>query len=1002
MWRSLDDLAGDPAFREMVGREFPAYADEMLAPSRRDFLKLMGASVALAGMTACRRWPMENIVPLSHRPEGYVPGNTLQYATAFELGGAAMGLLVTSYDGRPIKIEGNPLHPASLGATDPLAQATILQLYDPDRSTDVVQRETVGEGNVQTFDAFASWAGPTFEAFRKSGGRGLRVLAEPSGSPTMADLRARFAAAFPKAAWVEWDPLTRDNAREGAALAFGRPMRALYALDRADVIVAFDADILFDDPQAIPNARAWAKRRRAADGTMNRLWAIEPGFTNTGGSADHRIAVQSALVPVLMGRLAVKLREQGAALPVGADTLANAISRFWGHPYDDPRIDAVAKDLLAARGRGLVAVGPRQPAAVHALAHVLNAALGNDGAAVWYAEDPDPARPSHREAIGKLAAEMGAGLVDAVVVIGGNPAYDAPGDLDLAAKLAAVKNTVRLGLYDDETSAVCRWHLPQAHYLEAWGDARAWDGTAGIVQPLIEPLYGGRSAIELTSLMIEGRAGHGHDLVRRTWGAMLPAAGFDSAWQRVLHDGVAPETRFSAAAPTATTAWAGALAQLADTRQLAGAAVEVVFSRSFGFYDGRFANVGWLAELPEPVTKLTWDNAALIGPADATTLGVKKNGDVVRIEFAGKEISIPAYILPGQANGTVGLSLGWGRQKAGRIGDGLGVNVYPLRRSDALWRHDAKVVLTADHVELATTQDHHVVDALGKKELAIRAEELIRTGSLAEYKAHPGFAKEVIEIPAPAPLWTVHEYKGHKWGMAIDLTACTACNACTIACQAENNIPIVGKREVLRGREMHWIRVDRYFEGDPDEPRVAFQPMACHHCENAPCEQVCPVAATVHDHEGLNVMVYNRCIGTRYCSNNCPYKVRRFNWFNNHKHESAVEMMVFNPEVTVRARGVMEKCTYCLQRIEAVKIVAKNDRREIKDGEIVPACAQVCPTEAIAFGDLNLAGSAVAALHADARAYGVLEEVNTAPRTRYLARLRNPALDEAAHGEGKA
>jgi molybdopterin-containing oxidoreductase family iron-sulfur binding subunit len=428
----------------------------------------------------------------------------------------------------------------------------------------------------------------------------------------------------------------------------------------------------------------------------------------------------------------------------------------------------------------------------------------------------------------------------------------------------------------------------------------------------------------------------------------------------------------------------------------------VVVSRSFGFYDGRFANIGWLAELPEPITKLTWDNVALIGPSDAAALGVTRNGDVVAIESGGATISLPAFILPGQAKGSVGVSVGWGRTHAGRIGTGLGVNVYALRRADALWRHEAHVTATGGTIELATTQDHHVVDSLGKKEEAIRAEELIRTGSLAQYKAHPEFAKEMAEVPAPAPLWTLHEYKGHKWGMAIDLSACTACNACTIACQAENNIPVVGKREVLRGREMHWIRVDRYFEGDPDEARVAFQPMACQHCENAPCEQVCPVAATVHDHEGLNVMIYNRCVGTRYCSNNCPYKVRRFNWFNNHKHESAVEMMIHNPEVTVRARGVMEKCTYCIQRIESVKIAAKNERRDIRDGEIVPACAQVCPTEAIVFGDLNDTASRVAALHADPRVYGVLEEVNTGPRTRYLARLRNPAGGEAPHAEGKA
>jgi MoCo/4Fe-4S cofactor protein with predicted Tat translocation signal len=991
LWRSLDDLAGDPAYRELVGREFPAHADEMLAPSRRDFLRLMGASVALAGMTACRRWPTEHIVPLAHRPEGYVPGNTLQYATSFELGGAAIGLLVTSYDGRPIKIEGNPSHPQSLGATDPLAQATILQLYDPDRSTDVVERAKGGEAVARNRDAFAAWAGPHFAALRASGGQGLRVLAEPSGSPTLADLKARFSTTFPKATWVTWDPLSRDAAREGAALAFGRPLRAHLDLEKAEVIACFDADILSDDPAALANARAWARRRRAKDGTMNRLYAVEASYSLTGGSADHRIPVACALVPVVLGRLAEQLLQGGVQLPAGAEAVRSAVSRFAAHPHDVPRIAALAKDLIAARGKGAIVVGPRQPAAAHALAHVLNAALSNVGAAVWYSEDLEGERPSHREAIAKLAAEMGAGLVDTVVVLGGNPAYDVPSDLDFAKKLAGVKATVRLGLYDDETSAVCRWHVPQAHYLEAWGDARGWDGTAGIVQPLIEPLYDGTSAIELVATMIDGKPGHGYELVRRAWGAILPALDFEKSWRRVVHDGILPETRHAAVVPTMASSWADALSQLADVAPPSGSPMELVFARGWGVYDGRFANLGWLVELPDPITKLTWDNAALLNPGDAKTLGVTGDGDLLTIKANGKELSIPAFVVPGQAEGSVALALGWGRTTAGRVGTGIGVDVNPLRRNDHAWRCTAEVTRAHGSTALATTQDHHIVDSLGKKEQAIRAEELIRTGTLSEFKATPTFAKEMVELPEDAPLWKVHEYNGHKWGMAIDLSACTGCHACTIACQAENNIPVVGKSEVRRGREMHWIRVDRYFEGEPEAPLLAFQPMACHHCENAPCEQVCPVAATVHDHEGLNVMVYNRCVGTRYCSNNCPYKVRRFNWFNNHKRESAVAIMVYNPEVTVRARGVMEKCTYCIQRIETVKIAAKNDQRKIVDGEIVPACAQVCPTEAIVFGDLNDAGAKVRKLHDDPRCYGVLEEVNTKPRTRYLARLKNPA-----------
>ena len=996
LWRSLDELAGDPAYRELVSREFPSHADEMLAPSRRDFLKLMGASVALAGLTACRRWPSETIVPFSHLPEGYVPGATARYATSFELGGAAIGLLVTSYDGRPIKVEGNPLHPQSLGATDAYAQATVLQLYDPDRSTEILERVKGAEPASREKEIFAAWAGPFFAAHRASGGAGLRVLAEPSTSLTLADLKSRFAATFPKAVWVEWDPLSRDAAREGAAMAFGKPVRAHLALESADVIAAFDADILSDDPAALAHARAWARRRRAGDGTMNRLYAIEPAYSLTGGSADHRIAVTGALVPVVLGRLASRLIEAGMTLPAGTDGISAAIARHAAHPFDDPRIATLAKDLWSARGRGAIVVGPRQPAAAHALAHVLNVALGNAGKAVKYVEDPDGRRPSHNAAVTRLTSDMGSGLVDTLVVLGGNPVYDVPGELEFSATLAKVPTTVRLGLYDDETSAACHWHLPQAHYLEAWGDARGWDGTAGVVQPLIEPLYDGMSAIEVVSMMLDQKPVRGYDLVRHAWGAQLPATDFEKSWRRVVHDGVFDGARYESLDPQFVPGWGEALAALAGPQgPSSGDEMELVMTRGSGVHDGRFANLGWLVELPDPITKLTWDNAALLNPGDAKTLGVKASGDLVTIKTNGKAMTIPAFIAPGQAPGSVAVSLGWGRTRAGRIGTGTGVDANRVRSAGSMWRSTAGLSLAGGTLPLATTQDHHVVDTLGKTEEAVRAETLIRTGTLAEFRAHPEFAREMVELPEDAPLWAPHEYKGHKWGMAIDLTACTGCHACTIACQAENNIPVVGKSEVRRGREMHWIRVDRYFEGEPDAPRLAFQPMACHHCENAPCEQVCPVAATVHDHEGLNVMVYNRCVGTRYCSNNCPYKVRRFNWFNNHKSESAVAVMVYNPEVTVRSRGVMEKCTYCIQRIEVVKIDAKNDQRAIVDGEIVPACAQVCPTEAIAFGDLNDLASRVRKLHDDPRCYGVLEEVNTKPRTRYLARLRNPAEGQA-------
>jgi MoCo/4Fe-4S cofactor protein with predicted Tat translocation signal len=995
LWRSLDDLAGDKAFRDAVGREFPLYADEMLAPSRRDFLMLMGASVALAGMTACRRWPVEHIVPFANRPEDYVPGERLQFATSYDRNGAAIGLLVSSFDGRPIKIEGNPLHPMSLGATDPIAQGTLLQMYDPDRSTGLFERAGGGEGTARTWDEFAVWAEPILARHEASGGAGLRILAEPSSSPTLQAQKKRLETVYPQAVWVEWDPLTRDAEREGARLAFGRPLRRHLDLGKADVVLALDADLFLDDPAGLSHTRAWARRRKGGDGAMNRMWAVEAGYSLTGASADHRIPVQSALVPVVLGRIAARMLRSGLALPAGCEGLRDAIERFEGHPFDDPRLDTIAADLLAARGRGAIAVGPRQPAAAHALATALDAALGNSGNAATYTEDPDPARPGHLEAITKLASDLGAGRVETLVILGGNPAFDAPADLDLAKRIGSVAQTIRVGLYDDETSALCRWHLPEAHYLEAWGDARGWDGTAGVVQPLIEPLYGGKSAIEVASYLAAGTWTPGYELVRTTWSTRLPAEGFEKAWRRVVHDGIQAGAA-PAVIPSVAAGWGGEVARLAEARQLGGDVMELLFAKSSGVHDGRFANCGWLVELPDPITKLTWDNAALLSPSDAEALGVKAIGDLVTVSLPAGSLVLPAFILPGQAKGSVTVNLGWGRTRAGRVGNGAGVDAYPLRTAGALWRTEAKLARTPGSAMLATTQDHWVVDTLGRKEEQVRAEELIRTGTLAEYRAKPGFAREMVEVPHAAPISTYPiEYTGHKWGMAIDLSSCIGCAACSIACQAENNIPVVGRKETWRGRDMQWIRVDRYFEGEPASPGLAFQPMTCHQCENAPCELVCPVAATVHDHEGLNVMVYNRCVGTRYCSNNCPYKVRRFNYFNNHKHETAVSMMVYNPEVTVRMRGVMEKCSYCVQRINAVKIAAKNAGRPIRDGEIVPACAQVCPAEAIAFGDLNDPHSRVRALHDDARCYGVLEEINTRPRTRYLARLRNPAESEA-------
>ncbi|HEX6851909.1 MAG TPA: TAT-variant-translocated molybdopterin oxidoreductase [Candidatus Polarisedimenticolaceae bacterium] len=988
-WRSLDDLADKPEFRELVRREFPLFADEMLAPSRRDFLKLMGASVALAGLTGCRRWPAELLVPFAHRPEGYVPGVPVQYATSMEIGGSVQGLLVTAYDGRPIKVDGNPMHPASLGGTDHLAQASVLQMYDPDREVRVSERQ--GEVFVERgWDAFLAHALPTMREHKADGGRGLRVLCEASSSPSLADLKARFLAAYPNASWHTWEPLNRDQEREGARLAFGRAVRTHYALAEAEVVLALDADLLMAHPDGVRYARHWGSRRSAAGGSMNRLYAVESVYSLTGGVADVRIPVQARMVAVVAGKVAAALLKAGVALPESLQSIRPAIDAFGRNAFTDPAIEKIAADLAANRGRSIVAAGPRQPAVVHALAHAINAMLGNAGTTVRYTEDPEGDRPAHAASLGALTAAIGNGGVKTLILLGGNPVFDAPADAGLPAALGKVRETWRLGDYLDETSEVCSWHLPKAHYLEAWSDLRSWDGTWGVTQPVLEPLYDGRTAAETLALLLEEPTAKGYDLVRRSLGGALGTPDFEPRWRQVLHDGIVADSAFPAIVPEITAAaWSSELAAAAGTTAVEGSKLEVVFERSIPVHDGRFANLGWLQEMPEPFTKTTWDNPAIVGPATAKALGVG-TGDVVKVTVDGRSIEIPVFVLPGTAANTIVLHTGWGRRRAGRVGTGRGFDVYPVRSAASSWFGVAEVAGTGATYDIVSVQDHHVVDDLGKTERDRRALHLVREADLDYFREHPDFAQHMVHVPGDIQLWSPHAYEGYKWGMTIDLSSCIGCGACAVACYAENNIPVVGKAEVRRGREMSWLRIDRYFQGSPDRPHsLAFQPMTCHHCENAPCEQVCPVAATVHDQEGLNVMVYNRCIGTRYCSNNCPYKVRRFNYFNNHKHPNAIESMVYNPEVTVRSRGVMEKCTFCIQRIEGAKIRAKNDQRRVQDGEIVTACQQACPTQAIVFGDLNDEGSRVAAAFGDKRSYGVLEEINTKPRLKYMARLKN-------------
>ena len=981
-WRSLQEYAGSPEFAELCSSEFPEGADK--APdsfSRRGFLKIMGASVALAGLAGCR-WPRETIVPRAYRPAGLEPGNTRAFATAFELGAAASGLLVTSYEGRPIKVEGNPSDPLSLGSADAMAQASILGLYDPDRSRHPVQ----GDGA-----AHSSWA--DFESHVASGaisgdGSGLRVLAEASTSPALAAQRRRFLAKYPRASWHVYEPVNMDAAYAGTTMAYGRPLRVRNDLSKADVIVALDADLLAAHPAALAQARDFAAGRDP-EGRMNRLYAVESRYTITGSMADHRLPLQGGRIEALTLTLAARvLRSGGHDLPAELRELRSALGVHESHSFDEAFVDAMVEDLLHARGRSLVAAGDRQPALVHALVALINEALGNVGGTVHHSRPAEGEETAQLASLTDLVRSMNAGGVETLVMLGGNPAYDAPVDLDFAGALAKVENTIHLALHRNETSRLCRWHLPRAHALESWGDARGWDGTHYAVQPLIEPLYAGRTPLELIALLAGEATTKGHDLLQSSMRAAI-GGGFEKGWRKFLHDGFLAGSAF---ADESVSLAAGALADVVAAMPANGGyhGLELEFHQDGSVYDGRFANNGWLQELPDPMSKITWDNAAGMGPATADEIGVK-HGDMVMLAVGGRELEAAVAVLPGQAHGSISLALGYGREAAGGVGDGVGFDSYRLRVSEAMhYAADLKVTPTGGNYLLAGTQDHYLIDPIGMQGRESRIGTLVREGTLDEYKLDPSFAGHMDHHPPLISLWQEHAYEGHRWGMSIDLNTCTGCNACAVACQAENNIPVVGKDEVAMGREMAWIRMDRYFHGEPENPESVVQPVACAQCELAPCEQVCPFQATTHSSEGLNDMVYNRCVGTRYCANNCPYKVRRFNFFNYRKDIAEVEKLAHNPEVTIRPRGVMEKCSYCVQRIQDVKIQAKNEGRPVADGEIQPACMQTCPTKAIRFGDLNDETSEVHRLHGDPRAYTLLEELNIKPRTAYLARVRNP------------
>jgi MoCo/4Fe-4S cofactor protein with predicted Tat translocation signal len=1017
-WRSLAQIEDRPEFRDALEREFPEGASELPeGVTRRDMMMLVGASLSLAGLSGCMRRPVEEIVPFVNAPEEIVPGIPRYYATTMPFRRSAYGLIVESHEGRPTKIEGNPSHPSTLGGSGSLVQASVLGLYDPDRSQSITLRGTRKSWN----DFVTAW-GQLAEAHAADGGASLAVLSESFSSPTLARLVSELRTRYPRLQWATYDAVSDENRLAGLRYATGRDLDLMLRLDRAAVILALDADPLLTDPELLRHARGFAAGRAAgASGgepsalrepqnrrpagsaqAMNRLYAVEGVYSLTGAMADHRLRLQSRQIAPFLAALAARL---GAAGATGLAAGVPGVDARW--------IDALAKDLLANRGTGLIVAGERQPAAVHAAVCALNTSLGNTGRTVSYYETKDAALPSV-SSLASLVAAMRGGAIQTLVVLGGNPVFDAPADLDFGSAMAKVPHTIAVGHTVDETSAKAEWQIPRAHYLESWGDARAVGGTLSVVQPLILPLFDGRSEVEVLGLLVAGKDRPGHEIVQETWKPILGDAEFDKKWNRVLHDGLLSGSELPEVVPSLAAQPFAELARLTGAgapRAETGSAgdLEIVFLPSPSLHDGRFANDGWLQELPDPLTKLTWDNPALVSPKTAETLGLA-NEQVIRVDYSGRSLELPVWILPGMADGVLALTVGYGRSHAGRIGSGVGFDAFTVRTSTAPgFASGAKVTTLGRSYSLSATQHHG----------SMEGRPLVRESTLTELQSKPAAATEGSETthaaesspakgegfprsrgvfeeePHHFSLWQEHTYdQGHQWGMTIDLNACIGCNACMVACQSENNVPVVGKIQVAKGREMHWIRVDRYFSGEPSgSPEVVVQPVPCMHCEDAPCEQVCPVAATVHDAEGLNVMVYNRCIGTRYCSNNCPYKVRHFNFFNFTKDTPDILKLAMNPDVTVRARGVMEKCTYCTQRITRAKIDAKLGQRPLRDGDVKTACQQACPASAIEFGDLRDQSSRVVKAKADPRNYALLEELNTRPRTTYLAKVRNPNPD---------
>jgi MoCo/4Fe-4S cofactor protein with predicted Tat translocation signal len=990
-WRSSEDVQNTSEFQEKKTREFAVGASELTDDvSRRDFLKIMGASIAFAGVSGCAvRRPERHIKPYAKQPEDVIPGKPSYYATAMAVSEDVVGLLVESHEGRPTKIEGNPAHSQSLGKTGLFQQASVLDLYDPDRLKNVSN----SQGVVSIMGAYSELRAK----LELSKGERVAILTETQVSPTFHRLINRLQSDYPNMSVYRYDSVNRDNQTQGLHLVTSDWIVPQYDFSQADVIVSFESDFLGPELSSVKYAKAYASRREPELGHMNRLYMFESNYSTTGAKADHRFRIKRSDIEFVLWKVADKLFSNlKASIPTDISSqLSKAAKRFDG--IEERVIDELVKDLLSSKSKSLLVAGPNQSETVHALVFLLNKLLGNEGASVHYfplpfAEQSYVAKSS-LESIETLAGRMKSQSIDALLIFGGDPAYDAPVDVNFSKLLKSIPLSVSVSSHANETTELSSYVVSRSHYLESWGDLMAVDGSVSIVQPLISPLYTSVSDIEVLLGLLSLKQS-GYAAVRQT--QKVGAASF--SWDQWLHNGIVLNAAKSQSFSLRGSGFSSAIiSQLKNKAVSEG--LELSFVADNSLYDGRFSNNGWLQEVSDSITKLTWDNAAYMSPATARKSGLTK-GSLIELSASGYRLKIAVYVLPGHADDSITLPLGYGRTTVGRIGSGTGFNAGALRTVDAFDSQTlATLIKLKGSYELASTQDHG----------SMEGRPLAREANLEHYEKHPDFPKHMVEHPPLKSLYDEVVYdKGYQWGMAIDLSKCSGCNVCLVACQSENNIPIVGKDQILNGREMSWIRIDRYFEGDENNPRIIDQPVTCLQCEQAPCEQVCPVAATTHSSEGLNDMTYNRCIGTRYCSDNCPAKVRRFNFLDYHqKNPQSVDkdrkhlfdymkepdktvQMQFNPDVTVRMRGVMEKCTYCVQRIGSAKKLAENENRLLKDGEVVSACQQACPSDAIAFGNILDESSKVFKIKNRDRDYHVLEQLHLKARTSYLACIRNP------------